>query len=131
MIFMPSQVDPRQPSKVVSVFPLDIVLHSDIPMKPDLIKIDVEGLECDVLAGATITLRKARPILLIDVDHGGSEYRRSIELLLRQYDYSLYTVCIPPTCLRSIPLVIKDILALPSERAESIISALVTNRSNG
>jgi FkbM family methyltransferase len=37
--------------------------------RPDLIKIDVEGAEADVLAGAARVLREARPILLIEL-HG-------------------------------------------------------------
>jgi FkbM family methyltransferase len=53
----------------VTVCRLDtIVREADLPL-PDLIKIDVEGRELDVLAGASDTLRRSRPFLVIEL-HG-------------------------------------------------------------
>jgi len=48
-----------------------IIRESDLP-QPGLIKIDVEGAEVDVLAGASKTLMSSRPILLIEL-HGTNE----------------------------------------------------------
>ena len=56
----------------VSLRRLDtIIRESDLP-QPGLIKIDVEGAEVDVLAGASETLMSSRPILLIEL-HGTNE----------------------------------------------------------
>jgi FkbM family methyltransferase len=53
----------------VSVLRLDtIVRDADLPL-PHLIKIDVEGDEFAVLAGASDTLRRSRPLLMIEL-HG-------------------------------------------------------------
>ncbi|NOD75386.1 MULTISPECIES: FkbM family methyltransferase [unclassified Ruegeria] len=38
-------------------------------MSPDLIKIDVEGMELDVLAGLSRTVAATRPIIFVEVDH--------------------------------------------------------------
>ena len=53
----------------VAVCRLDTIGRAaDLPL-PDLIKIDVEGRELDVLAGASDTLRRSRPFLVIEL-HG-------------------------------------------------------------
>lgn len=49
------------PGKSVEMAPLD-----KFDLIPDLIKIDVEGMEADVLAGALKTIKKYRPILLVE-----------------------------------------------------------------
>ena len=54
---------------MVPVWRLDDLLAQGGMPRPDLIKIDVEGAECDVLAGAAKTLRTSRPILMIEL-HG-------------------------------------------------------------
>lgn len=48
---------------------LDSLLREGEVAPPDLIKIDVEGSEVDVLKGGADTLRRYRPILIIDL-HG-------------------------------------------------------------
>ena len=42
-------------------------------MSPDLIKIDVEGMEMAVLSGLKETIRKHRPLLFIEVDTANEE----------------------------------------------------------
>jgi len=47
---------------------LDLV-SSDLNLKPDFIKIDVEGCEFDVLNGSRETIRRCRPQMLIELHH--------------------------------------------------------------
>lgn len=56
----------------VAVRRLDVLIAEAGLPTPDLIKIDVEGTEADVLAGAAQTLATARPLLLIEL-HGTNE----------------------------------------------------------
>lgn len=56
--------------------------------KPDLIKMDVEGAEVDVLAGATDVLTLVRPLLLIEL-HGTNE---AVSRRLDSLNYSLYVL---------------------------------------
>jgi FkbM family methyltransferase len=51
----------------------------------DLVKIDVEGMESDVLRGATATLHRCRPLLLIEC--GTLESLTSVEAQLRPLGY--------------------------------------------
>jgi FkbM family methyltransferase len=51
----------------VKVRQLDTLVETDKLTPPDMMKIDVEGAEADVLDGGVQVLRKARPILIIEV----------------------------------------------------------------
>lgn len=64
--------------------------------KPNFIKIDVEGMEMDVLLGMTETIRNHKPQLFIEV-HGASMQRkienaRNIVNFLLEKGYSLYHI---------------------------------------
>ncbi len=50
-----------------------------------LIKIDVEGMECEVLKGATETLKRSKPALIIEAATVGA--LREIEAILRPFGY--------------------------------------------
>lgn len=50
----------------LEVYPGDMLLEGVVP---DMIKIDVEGMEMDALAGLSKTLKKHRPMLMIEVDN--------------------------------------------------------------
>jgi hypothetical protein len=57
--------------------------------KPDFVKIDVEGLELDVLRGMTQTISDYKPELFVEL-HGVSE-QEIVELLL-SCDYKVHQV---------------------------------------
>ena len=64
--------------------------------KPDLIKIDVEGLELDVLLGAKATIEKSKPKLLVEM-HGADEEKKiknikNVMDLLISHQYSIWHV---------------------------------------
>ncbi|MDA8094508.1 MAG: FkbM family methyltransferase [Betaproteobacteria bacterium] len=64
---------------------LDRVLHND----PDIIKIDVEGYESRVLAGAAETLRRCRPLIIFE-DFVGCEASHYAQL--GKLGYSFYAL---------------------------------------
>jgi FkbM family methyltransferase len=67
----------------VSVRRLDsLVDEADLPF-PQIIKMDVEGAENDVLEGARETLRRGRPVLLIELHGTGAQVLQT----LSQLDY--------------------------------------------
>ena len=53
---------------------------AEFAVKPNLMKIDVEGAEASVLEGADEVLRQARPVVLLSI-HGKSVRLRCLELL--------------------------------------------------
>lgn len=48
-------------------------------IQPDLIKIDVEGLQHKVLQGATNTIQQHRPTMIIDSEFNGPKYLKFVE----------------------------------------------------
>ncbi|HEV7992510.1 MAG TPA: FkbM family methyltransferase [Gemmatimonadaceae bacterium] len=80
----------------IEVESLDSLLAASALPQPDLVKIDVEGLEMDVLRGMTETLRKRRPDLFIEV-HGADpqskeDNARHVVNLLLDAKYSVLHV---------------------------------------
>jgi FkbM family methyltransferase len=58
---------------------LDEIVRDEIPFEPiGFIKIDVEGYECKVLAGATAVLRDHRPNLQIEIDPRNMDWVRGM-----------------------------------------------------
>jgi FkbM family methyltransferase len=55
----------------------------------DLVKIDVEGHERAVLAGACNTLARFRPVIVMETGHESAADRAAIEVLLRGAGYAL------------------------------------------
>jgi len=77
--------------------PMDSIDAMQLP-RVDLIKIDVEGMEADVLAGALQTLRAHRPLLHVEYIKSDQQ---ALGRLLAAEGYALYLcdgnfVCIPP-----------------------------------
>jgi hypothetical protein len=72
----------------IQMWRLDSLINeSDLP-RPDLIKMDVEGAEVDMLAGATNILTAVRPVLLIEL-HGTNE---AVSQKLHSVNYSAYVL---------------------------------------
>ena len=71
---------------------LDDVLRADV--RPELIKIDVEGAEEEVLRGAMATLRRHRPIVVFEhgagsAEHYGTTPERLHDLVTRELGYEI------------------------------------------
>lgn len=64
--------------------------------KPDFIKIDVEGLEVDVILGMKETLKKYKPALFIEIhgidEHSKRENAYSLVKILTEYKYVFHHV---------------------------------------
>lgn len=57
----------RQPIRPIASEPVDVVAVDDLGLAAcDLMKIDVEGMELEVIAGATRTIGRFRPILYLE-----------------------------------------------------------------
>src|SRR5688572_6197820 len=69
---------------------LDEVVRRD-GLTPDLVKIDTEGSELSVLTGADETLRRARPLLILE-SSPKRQGRRALFDLLSSYDYHLHAL---------------------------------------
>jgi FkbM family methyltransferase len=73
---------------------IDALVREQTIPPPDLVKIDVEGAECDVLAGAAGTLRRWRPTVLLEAHSAALE-----ELCggtLREFGYCIRRIGDPP-----------------------------------
>lgn len=66
----------RTARKMNSHFPVNTItldsLCDKLTLKPDLVKIDVEGAECEVLKGATRLAREKKPVFFVEI-HSGPE----------------------------------------------------------
>lgn len=69
--------------------PVRIVRLDDLALPAlGLLKVDVEGLELEVLAGAQETIRRLRPLIYIENDR--REHQRSLVSVLHHLGYDLY-----------------------------------------
>lgn len=79
------EMDPTRPPNVAVT-----TLDADLGAMPRLalLKIDVEGMEADVLAGAAQLIARTRPVIVAEVDREG---KKELTLAwLRAHDYRLY-----------------------------------------
>jgi FkbM family methyltransferase len=99
--FTPEQGEPltqtrgHDPAKTEFV-PLTTIDRFEFP-QVHLIKIDVEGMELQVLQGSAQTLRRCRPVICAEHTKGS---RESIQQEILKYDYTIYPIgmsllCIP------------------------------------
>ncbi len=78
----------------VRVRRIDTLVHERAIPPPDLVKIDVEGVECDVLAGAAETLRRWRPTVLLEAHSAALE--RQCRHALHDLGYRVRRIGDPP-----------------------------------
>jgi FkbM family methyltransferase len=73
---------------------IDALVREETIPPPDLVKIDVEGAECDVLAGATETLHRWRPTVLLEAHSRALE--EECARTLRDLGYCVRRIGAPP-----------------------------------
>jgi len=80
----------------VQIDSLDNQIASKSLPKPDLVKIDVEGLEKDVLLGMKETIKHHEPKLFVEIHGVGKEEKRKnaheVVIFLIEHGYSIYHV---------------------------------------
>lgn len=81
--FIGQNIDFKNPNKIVSMISLDSASLNRI----DLIKIDVEGMEEEVLAGALNIVKNLKPILSIEVIKSD---KNAIEVFLQNSGYIIF-----------------------------------------
>ena len=58
-------------------------------LRPNLIKIDVEGAELSVLRGARRTLQEIRPVVLVEIHDLGEKHKAEALALLEEFGYTV------------------------------------------
>lgn len=108
----------------VTLTTLDELTENGALLRPDLIKIDVEGLELQVLQGAIELLRIARPLVLCEqpVNEGG--LLPGLADLWREYNYIMYYFKPDGSLAPGLPAEpsIWNLLAVPAEKTDLIKS---------
>lgn len=74
-------------SEVVDGEGVTVTVLDNYKLQPDLIKIDVEGMEVEVLKGAFTTIDKYRPVLV--VEHNDIQKVYETARILEPYNYKL------------------------------------------
>ena len=87
---------------------------------PKVLKIDVEGLEVEVLQGARQILATARPIVVCEV---GSENADSVTGILKEYGYSLFDADKAASDRKEIPKAAWNTMAFPKTGEGKLIGA--------
>lgn len=93
----PNAEFPGEKRLVVMVSTLDMVVEEAGLGRVDFIKIDVEGYEPAVLRGADRTIRRFRPVLMIEIeDRHLSKYgadSSAVLRLMKEHGYTMSTLC--------------------------------------
>lgn len=106
----------------VELTTLDILTNSGTRIRPDLIKIDVEGLEPQVLKGAVKTLRLARPVVMFEQLISSAQLPKDMADFWQQENYRIY--CFMPNGMiaENLPAShsVWNLLAVPEEKTDLI-----------
>jgi len=112
----------------VPVEPLDAVIARLGLARVDFVKIDVEGAEASVIAGAHAVLKTMRPVLLVEINDAALRAQQnSAELLLatlrNQFDYEVLvfsSITGRPELLEADVALSANIVALPRDRVSEV-----------
>lgn len=103
---------------------LDAILERDALPDPDVVKLDVEGAECAVLAGATQVLERARPVIFGEFNSGmmplfGTTFEDAFALL--PHDYRVFGLLAHARVREVRPAVgLGDVLLVPAEKVAAL-----------
>jgi FkbM family methyltransferase len=89
--FAPTLVDAAAPRISVRVTTLDEIVATAIGPAPDMVKIDAEGFDLKVLAGASALLGKTE-IFFVEVTICSSDYENTIARVIHRMDEAGYKV---------------------------------------
>jgi FkbM family methyltransferase len=117
-------------SEQVEIKTLDEVFAASAPGRVDLIKIDVEGGEGGVIAGAAGTLRKWQPLLLLEINDGALRVLgHSADLLIDRlrsefgYEILIWPEGGVPSVWRPGQAMSENVAAVPKARVQEFVTA--------
>jgi FkbM family methyltransferase len=79
----------RPASRSVTV---SVIAASDLMSGADLLKLDIEGVEADVLSAAEHQISEARPVIFLEVLHSATRLRSLIADWHRRLDYIVFAI---------------------------------------
>jgi FkbM family methyltransferase len=115
----------------VSVITLDELVTGENVTRLDFVKIDVEGMELEVIKGGTKTLQKYKPVIYYETlvafrQHRGFDIFGEIAEILRSMDYRLFGLDLLGNLknLENLDDLPRNTLALPKEKAQETYLAM-------
>ena len=121
----------RASSERVPLETLDAVVARQGLSRVDMVKIDVEGGEAGVVAGAQKVLTTSRPVLLMELNERalhaqGQSAEALLGVLREEMDYEILTFSAvrgwPERAVEGVPLS-SNVVAVPKERADTLLKA--------